>query len=110
MLSLTFPRFDPEQASLSKRRITENRRMEPIPCPVLTSAAIGLRRSSRVSGWRGGAPRRLLFRLLRRGISTAALVSVDREQRKERPEETSHRNVPSWNQPVSASERVPERL
>ena len=109
MLSLTFPRFDPEQASLSKRRITENRRMEPNPCPVLTSAAIGLRRSSRVSG-RGGAPRRLLFRLLRRGISTAALVSVDREQRKERPEETSHRNVPSWNQPVSAFERVHERL
>ena len=77
-----------------------------IPSIELTSASVGLRRSGRVSGGRGGfgggggGGRR---------IATAALVSVDREQRKERPEETSHRTVWSWSQPFSKREKTSER-
>ena len=76
-----------------------------IPSIELTSASVGLRRSGRVSGGRGGfgggggGGRR---------IATAALVSVDREQRKERPEETSHRTVWSWSQPFSKPEKTSE--
>ena len=77
-----------------------------IPSIELTSASVGLRRSGRVSGGGRAGFRRLL--LLRR-IATAALVSVDREQRKERPEETSHRTVWSWSQSFSKREKTSER-
>ena len=75
----------------------ESRSHQPAPeaVPAAQSASVGLRRSSRVRGGRG---RLSLLLLLRRISATAALVSVDREQRKERPEETSHRTVWSWSQ------------
>ena len=73
---------------------------------MLTSASVGLRRSSRAIGGGGAAfSRRLLLLLLRRISATATLVRVDREQRKERPEETSHRTVWNWSLSLSYSNR-----
>ena len=69
-----------------------------IPSIELTSASVGLGRSGRFSfGGGGGGGRR---------TATAALVSVDREQRKERPEITSHRTEWSWSQSVSKPEKT----